>query len=180
MNIDWKNITSLKLGVLISQTLRDNNFDCVLVGGACVSIYSDNQYISKDLDFVIYPPVKKIVPILESLGFRLELSNRFVRDDCPFYIEFLNYPVTIGSEIILDRFEIIQTDQGKLKLLTPTDSVKDRLSAYFHWNDLQALEQAILITKQQKIDLESVEQWSINEGNTKKFKQYLKRIEQEK
>ena len=31
-----------------------------------------------------------------------------------------------------------------LKLLSPTDCVKDRLAAYYHWNDRQSLEQAIL------------------------------------
>jgi len=176
MNLNWKRITSLELGALISQSLRDNGFDSILVGGACVSIYSENKYISKDLDFVIYPPVKEIVSVLESLGFRLEFSNRFVRDDCPFYIEFLNYPVTIGSEIILDRFKIIKTPQGNLKILTPTDSVKDRLAAYYYWNDLQSLEQAILITKKKKIELKAVEQWSIKENNIDKFQQFLKRI----
>ena len=29
--------------------------------------------------------------------------------------------------------------------MTPTDSVKDRLAAYYHWNDQQALEQAIMV-----------------------------------
>lgn len=30
-------------------------------------------------------------------------------------------------------------------MLTATDSVKDRLASFYHWNDHQSLEQAILI-----------------------------------
>jgi len=38
-----------------------------------------------------------------------------------------------------------------LCLLTPTDCVKDRLAAYFFWNDLQSLGQAVMVVKEIKL-----------------------------
>ena len=56
-----------------------------------------------------------------------------------------------------------------LKLLTPTDSVKDRLAAYYHWNDQQSLEQALLVCKEQKVDFKNIREWSNKEGMIDKF-----------
>ncbi len=174
---NYKNITVLELASLVSQKLRDNEIDSILVGGACVSIYSENKYMSKDLDFVTFSSIKEIKPVLELLGFTFQKTNRFIRQDCPFYLEFLPYPVTIGSEINLDKFKIIKTKKGNLKILTPADSVKDRLSAYYHWNDTQSLEQAILVFRSQIIDIKEIESWSKNEGELEKFKQFLKNLQ---
>jgi hypothetical protein len=38
----------------------------------------------------------------------------------------------------------------------PTDCVKDRLAAFYHWGDRQGLEQAILVLKTNAIDIDSV------------------------
>lgn len=48
-NIDIKDLTSF-----IYETLKNQGIDVVLLGGACVSIYSQNRYQSYDLDFVTY------------------------------------------------------------------------------------------------------------------------------
>ena len=40
-----------------------------------------------------------------------------------------------------------KTAAGKLRLLSPTDRVKDRLAAFFHWNDRQSLEQRCWLRK---------------------------------
>ncbi len=66
---------------------------------------------------------------------------------------------------------------GSLKLLTPTDCVKDRLSAFFHWNDAQALEQALLVAKGHPIDLDNIKDWAIDEKHLHKFEQFLKRLQ---
>jgi hypothetical protein len=43
-----------------------------------------------------------------------------------------------------------------LKVLSPTDCVKDRLCAFYFWNDLQGLEQAVLVAKSQQVDLKEI------------------------
>ena len=64
--------------------------------------------------------------------------------------------------------------------MTPTDSVKDRLAAYYHWNDQQALEQAIMVAKVQKINLREVKRWSEKEGHAEKYKDFLNRLRSKK
>jgi len=64
--------------------------------------------------------------------------------------------------------------------MTPTDSVKDRLAAYYHWNDQQALEQAIMVAGSQKIDFHEVKRWSEKEGHIEKYRQFLKRLRSER
>lgn len=54
--------------------------------------------------------------------------------------------------------------------------MKDRLSAYFHWNDHQALEQAILVALAQHVDLTDVRRWSSAEGHDEKFAQFKKEL----
>lgn len=173
---DWKNIEIEDLAGIISEQLSKNGIDVVLVGGACVSIYSKNEYISHDLDYVSYNTVKEIKPCLEAIGFEQEATNRFVNDDCEFYIEFAAPPVSIGKEAPIIKFNSINTGKGKITLLTPTDCVKDRLTAYYHWGDPQSLEQALLVAKKQKINIKEVELWSKKENKLKEFKIFKKEL----
>jgi hypothetical protein len=50
-----KQIKEMSIGELAAYVcthLRENGIHCVLTGGACVSIYTENRYESFDLDFV--------------------------------------------------------------------------------------------------------------------------------
>lgn len=155
MKIDWKKIGIKQLAALISVKLREHEIDAILVGGACVSIYTKNRYLSFDLDFVTHATLKEVAPVLAEVGFKRERSRHFIRSDCPFFIEFVAPPAAIGNEPIKDEAKL-KTMTGTVVMLTPTDSVKDRLAAYYHWNDPQALEQALMVAKAQKINLREV------------------------
>ncbi len=137
-----------------------------------------NRYVSGDLDYVSYDSIKMIKPVLERIGFRQEGPNRFVNKQCAFYVEFVSPPVGIGKQVPIEEFNEITCVEGRIVLLTPTDCVKDRLSAYYHWNDPQALEQAILVAKNQKVDLEVVEAWSGKEGKRIKYQEFLKLLKE--
>ena len=121
------------------------------MGGACVSIYTKNKYQSFDLDFVTHAAIKEVTPLLAELGFQRESSRHFIRPECPFFIEFVAPPAAVGNEPLKGEKKL-KTKLGTLVLMTPTDSVKDRLAAYYHWNDQQALEQALMVAESQKID----------------------------
>lgn len=50
-----KQIKEMSLGELAAYVcthLQENGIHCVLTGGACVSIYTENLYESFDLDFI--------------------------------------------------------------------------------------------------------------------------------
>jgi len=172
MKIDWKHIDIKDLAALVSERLRVKGIDAILVGGACVSVYTKNKYLSSDLDFASYATVKEISPVLAEFGFERKSSRHFVRKDCPFFIEFVAPPPSIGNELITVKARI-KTRFGSVTLLTPTDCVKDRLAAFYHWNDHQALEQAVMVTHAKKVSLKEIKRWSEQEGHKEKYKVFL-------
>lgn len=174
--LDYKNISLEQLAAIISNKLQEHGIDSILVGGGCVSIYSQNRYQSYDLDYVTYEDIKKVEKALNELNF-LKIGRCFEHQDCQFYIEFIAPPVAIGDEPILD-YEYHKTPLGTIKMLTPTDSVKDRLASFYHWDDYQGLEQAVNICQEIKIkiDFKKIRQWSEREGQLKKYDVFLKRL----
>jgi len=175
MKIDWKHVHIKDLAAIVVGTLKKKNIDILLVGGACISIYTDNKYISGDLDFVSHAALKEISEALQEIGFHRKSSRHFMRDDCPFFIEFVSPPAAVGSEPIHSKKEI-NTKYGKIVLLTPTDTVKDRLVSYYYWNDPQALEQAAMVAEAQKVDLNEVRRWSLQEGFKEKYDSFIARL----
>jgi 2-hydroxy-3-keto-5-methylthiopentenyl-1-phosphate phosphatase len=174
--IDYKKITIEKLAAIISEKLKEHAIDSILVGGGCVSIYSQNLYQSYDLDYVTYEDMKKVEVALNELNFQKE-GRYFINKDCDYYIEFVSPPVAIGNEPI-EHYEYHKTPLGTIKMLTATDSIKDRLAAFYHWDDKQSLDQALTIYKTipQEIDIEEIRRWSKNEDQLKNFEIFLKHL----
>lgn len=178
MNIDFSTIDLKDLACLIYETLKESNIKAVLVGGACVSIYSKNRYQSYDLDFVTYEGYKMIEQSLNKLGFK-QKGRYFIHPNCPFFIDFVNPPVAVGYAPI-NHFTTLQTTFGSLQLLTPTDCVKDRLASYIHWNDAQAFEQALLVAQEHQINFEDIKNWAKNERGLEKFNKFMERLDSHK
>ena len=175
MKINWNHIKVKELAAVVSKKLREKDIDAILVGGACVSIYTTNKYVSYDLDFVSHTQLKNITPALLELGFKRGGSRYFIRADCPFFIEFVSPPVAIGNKPV-KKINEIKTRFGTIVLLSPTDCVKDRLAAFYHWNDPQALEQALMVAKAQRINLKEIKVWSEQEGYKEKYAVFIKKI----
>src|SRR4030067_3749507 len=98
MRVDWEKVEIKELAAIISSHLQKNGIEVVLVGGACVSLYSDNQYMSYDIDLITDSPIKKIIPVLEQLGFKNTGGRLFENPLCKFLIDFPAPPVSIGEE----------------------------------------------------------------------------------
>ncbi len=175
MKVNWQNVGIKKMAAIISEHLQKNGIEVVLVGGACVSIYSDNKYISYDIDLITASSIKTIIPILEQLGFKNTGGRLFENPKCKFLIDFLAPPVSIGDEPV-SEFNYINTRFGTICLLTPTDCVKDRLAAYFFWNDLQSLDQAVMVAKRNKIDIQDIKKWAEKQGELEKYNVFIKKI----
>jgi len=167
--------TTLKeLAFIVGKALKDCSIDAVLVGGAVVSIYSDNKYQSSDLDFISSDSVKSIETALLKIGFKKN-GRYFQHDDTEFFVEFPPSPVSIGNHIVRE-FRTLEDGQGYLRLLPPTYSVMDRLASFYFWNDWQSLDQAVLISKHQKIDFSKIKQWSQEEGELEKYEMFLQKL----
>ena len=176
--IDWKNISLKDLAGYVSEELRKRDIEIILFGGACVTIYSENRYQSYDLDYVTYEDMRKVKKALLEMGFT-EKARYFQHAECPWFLEFVSPPTAVGNEYVRD-FSTIETRFGKIKLLHPVDSVKDRLGKYYYWNDRQGLKQAINICLEQNIDLFEVERWSLAEGQPEKYAIFLEQLKKAK
>ncbi|MEI8300681.1 MAG: hypothetical protein WCG10_03610 [Chlamydiota bacterium] len=176
--INWNKIGLIELAGYVAEELRKKGIDTVLVGGACVTIYSENRYQSYDLDYVTYEDIKKVKKALLELDF-IEKSGYFQHEGCPWFVEFVSPPVAVGNEPICE-FNNITTKLEIIKLLRPEDSVKDRLGSFYHWFDKQGLEQAVSICLAQNINLDEIEKWSQQEGQLEKFQLFLKSLKKNK
>lgn len=81
----------------------------------------------------------------------------------------------MGKEPIIE-FEDHKTKLGHITMLTATDCIKDRLASYYHWDDKQALEQALLVfnAKANSINLKDIKKWSKQEGYSEKYLIFLR------
>ena len=172
-----KDMSIGELAAFISSYLKRNGIDVVLSGGGCVSIYTENKYVSLDLDFIEYGSVgrRKLKKILLGIGFYEE--NRYFKSfETDIFLEFPSGPLSIGREPV-NEIVTLNFPTGELTILSPTDCVKDRLASYYHWGDQQSLEQAVLVSKDNRVNLEELERWSEGEGMLSLFKKIRKRLE---
>jgi uncharacterized membrane-anchored protein len=167
-----KKTTLEELAFIVSQELINAGIEAVLTGGAVVSIYTKNLYQSYDLDFVTDESIKNIEKVLDKLGFKKKEGRHFKHHDTDYFVEFISTPLAIGDEQVMEKEELKKNNR-KLILLPATYSVMDRLAAYFHWNDPQGLEQAVMVAKSQKINLSKVKTWALKEEQSEKFDIFL-------
>lgn len=66
------------LAALECQHLADRGIEAVLTGGAVVTIYSENEYRSDDLDFICTARQKDLTKAMVALGFKPDKGRYFV------------------------------------------------------------------------------------------------------
>ena len=172
-------MSRVELAAFICTHLAKCGIEITLTGGSCVSIYSENQYSSMDLDFIerISAKRKFLAKCLEEIGF-YEKDRYFLHPDTELFVEFPPGPLAVGNEPITDIITI-ETEVGDLKIISPTESVKDRLAAYYFWNDLQCLDQAVLVADNNTINVAEVKRWSLTEGEEEKFEIFLSKLKKD-
>jgi hypothetical protein len=165
-----------ELAALVCTTLDRHGITVVLSGGAVVSIYSDNEYVSYDLDFVPTGLARKVDRAMRSLGFEKE-HRHWRHPRSRYWVEFPPGPVAAGEEPIRE-FAERECATGRLRLLRPTECVMDRLTWYFHAADLQCLEQAVQVARRQLVDMQRIERWAKKElpHGPQRFREFERRL----
>jgi len=172
-----KDMSMEELAGYVCSQLEKEGIKTVLSGGSCVEIYSQGKYTSDDIDLIdrFNGGHTKIKNVMLALGFK-EHNRYFVHKDTKLFIEFPKGPLGVGDAPVKD-IASREHDTGILRLLTPVDCIKDRLAAYYHWDDMQSLEQAVWVAEQNEFDMLSVEKWSMDENKLKKFEIFRKEVE---
>lgn len=166
-----------ELAAHIQEHLSKEGIQVVLSGGSAVALYSSNQYVSRDLDLINVNFVRhsRIKSVLQTIGFEQD-GRHFVHPETEFSVEFPDGPLSVGDEPVREISEF-ELSTGTLRVLSPTDCVKDRLCAFYFWNDRQGLAQAVMVTRNQQVNLEEVKRWSIAEGKTSEFEIFASQLE---
>ena len=159
----------------VSQALTDAGITAVLTGGGAVSIYSANKYQSYDIDFVTAASRRDLWEVMSKLGFRRGTGRHFEHPSTKLVVEFVAWPLTVGDEVVR-KWARIRTPAGTLQILTPTQCIKDRLAAFFHWRDSQSLEQALLVGTTHRISMIELARWSLAEGHAQDYEEFRRRL----
>ena len=152
----------------------------MLTGGSAAVYYAPERYQSADADFIVTmnPNPQAAASALRELGF-VERSGIYRHPETPFMLEFPPGPLSIGETIVLD-YETIEQGESVLHVLSRTDSVRDRLAAFYHWSDRSSLRTALDVARSGEIDLEKIATWSEREGAREKFAEFTRRFDEER
>lgn len=177
MKINFKSCTEEELWKFIATHLKKKGIDTVLVGGAVVSIYSEGAYKSGDLDFVLTTMfVNNLAEVMKEAGFVKKGGRHFIHPECNhLFIEFPSNFLEIGEDRKI-KPEEVEFEGVKIKILSPTDCVKDRLASYIHFKARECLDQAVLVAKKHSIKLEKIKNWCEAEGAEYAFEDFLKKL----
>ena len=166
---NWDSVTEEEMWKYVGYFLKKNEIDTVLVGGAVVAIYSSGVYRSGDLDLVNMNNREETVvnKTLQELGF-YKKGRHFEHPRCKhIFIEFVPPPLSIGSDYTIKPHEVF-VEGIIIKILSPTDCIKDRFASYIYFDARECLDQAVLVATKQKFDLKVVKDWCNNEGDKAK------------
>jgi hypothetical protein len=157
----------------VGDALRRHGITAVLTGGACASVYTGGSFVSADVDFVLAGRVSQdqLDTAMASVGFSRR-GDHYVHTLTKFFVEFPRGPLAIGGEA---RIRPVHLTIGRTRTLalSPTDSCRDRLAAFYHWNDLQSLRVAAAIARRQRVDLALIRRWSRHEGHLEGFAAFV-------
>ena len=169
-------MTEAELAAFVQQHLAAQGIRVVLSGGTCVTIYARGAYVSGDLDLVLetYARPQLVAAALAELGFEPH-GRVFKHRDSALWVDIRSAPLAVGSEPVREVREL-PVSTGTLRIISPTDCVKDRLAAYYYHNDRQCMEQALLVAKSSDVDLAEVERWSTHEGQETRFAELKERL----
>ena len=169
-----------EVAALVCTTLERHRISVVLSGGSVVSIYSNAEYVSYDLDFIPIGLARKVDRAMQSLGFEKQ-QRHWRHPRSRYWVEFPAGPVAVGGETI-HEFAERESTTGVLRLLRPIECVMDRLAWYFHDGDLQCLDQAVRVARLHAVDLRRIGRWAKGERphGAERFREFERRLREAK
>ncbi len=144
----------------------------MLTGGACASFYTAGAYTSNDADFVLSGAVTReaLDLAMGTVGFK-RVRDHYRHPAARFIVEFPSGPLAIGRDHSL-RPRLVTSALGRVRLLSATDSCRDRLAQFYFWRDRQALKIALEISCNHRVDLSAIRKWSIAEDCREPFEEF--------
>ena len=109
---NYQDTSIIDLAAIVAETLAQHGIQAVLVGGLAVEIYSENLYLTKDIDMVntSYHPPAAINQAMGEIGFTKK-GRVYVNDTTDICVEFPSAPLAVGEELIQETTKV-QVDAG--------------------------------------------------------------------
>lgn len=167
--MDFSDIPIVELAVIVAEHLQKHDVDVVLVGGLAVEIYTENLYLTKDIDMVNtnYKKPATLHGAMAALGFRKQ-GRVYANATTDITVEFPSGPLAVGNKLITNT-TLARTAKGNIPILHVDDVVKDRLAAFIHWQDRQSLIQAVAIVLKHNLEPEKFKSFFNVEGDTSHY-----------
>lgn len=162
--VDFQTIEIIELAGIIADHLEGQGIEVVLVGGLAVEIYTENLYLTKDIDMVNtnYSSPQQLNAAMAALGFYKQ-GRVYVNETTDITVEFPSGPLSVGDELIRATDQKIVKGKS-IKILKVEDVVKDRLAAFIHWRDHQSLVQATTILLKHQLEPRNFKSFCGREG----------------
>lgn len=162
--MDFSNTSIIELAAILAEHLQKNDISVVLVGGLAVEIYTENLYLTKDIDMVNtnYKKPSALHKVMAELGFHKQ-GRIYVNDTTDITVEFPSGPLAVGNKPITST-TIAKTAKGNIPILYVDDVVKDRVAAFIHCQDRQSLIQAMGMMLKHDITPVQVKDFCMQEG----------------
>ena len=167
----------LALAAFVSSLFKPHDVDLVVVGGATVQYYTMAEYVTGDLDAILYGDTKEMIEeVMSSIGFRRTTNYRhFEHPKFPFVIEFPPSPTMVGSRKIM-KVDTLSFGGNSVQVLKVEDVIMDRIIAGIEWKDQPSLDQARLmwIKNKERIDLDYLTDFAKKEGYLKTLREIIR------
>jgi len=173
--VSWGELSAREAAAFLADYLADHEVNTMLTGSTCAACYV-NSITPKSVDLVtpIYH-VEKMTKLMKKVGLKSNELRTFFHSKAPFDIHFLPPPVTSGDSRV-EELVVQETIYGQMNILGITDCVMQRLAQWYHWGELDAFEEALLLAKNYKVDFAQIKLWSSREWATEKFTEFMKAL----
>ena len=179
---DWKNCQVEELWQYVAWHLGEEGIESILVGGAAANIYTEGECKTDHIDLALLDERarNRVGAVMEGLEFVRSQERRFRHPECTHL--FVDFPVgpmaALGNDSSLNL--VTKPVAGRvLKLLGPTDCVKDRLATYIHWRDRECFAHAVQVCIwQDSVELRELKNWCAREGAPTAFGELRKGIQE--
>ncbi|MBC5810837.1 MAG: hypothetical protein GIW95_08320 [Candidatus Eremiobacteraeota bacterium] len=159
----------------VCTALTASGTTAVLTGGGAATIYAPHRYQSRDADFVItFGGDARAAATLAVLGYK-EFGGIYRHARNRFTLDFPPGPLSIGSDLV-EKYNTLTKSNLHLNVLNRTDCVRDRLCAYYFWNDLSSLTTAVDVALSGEIDRNTIVDWSRREGMAQRCTHFIERL----
>lgn len=117
---------------VITKLLEGEQIRPIIVGGFSVAIYTDENYTTRDIDFVV-DENEKVSKLLLKLGF-CKGNQNFIHRKNEIVIEFPGEKLA-GSTEIINKVLVDDADDLYVYVISYEDIIMDRLRAYLYWEE---------------------------------------------